>query len=104
MSGRVHEGPWSPLDPLKKYLLSGESFFSFKRIFVFPTVLPIVLPIELPIASPLCFRLCASDKVCGLCFRESLRVVLSRKDPAGTARQESAGRKALGQNANRPCQ
>ena len=49
MSGRVQEGPWSPPDPIKKYLIFRKILYFSTYIFLLPIVLPIVLPIELPI-------------------------------------------------------
>ena len=48
VSGKVQEGPRSPQDLLKKYLIS--CFSLFEHVFVLPIGLPIVLPIVLPIA------------------------------------------------------
>ena len=42
-SMKVQEGPRSPPDPLKNYLISG-NFYVFKHFFVLPIVLPIVWP------------------------------------------------------------
>ena len=49
VSGKVQEGPWSPPDPIKNYLIYQEILHFCNLYFLLPIVLPIVLPIELPI-------------------------------------------------------
>jgi hypothetical protein len=46
VSGRVHEGPWSPPDPIKKIKIPDNLIF--KSMFVLPIVLPIgpVIPLR----------------------------------------------------------
>ena len=52
MSGKVQEGPRSPLDPIKKCSFFRKILYLF-TYFLLPIVLPIVLPIELPIELPI---------------------------------------------------
>ena len=118
VSGRVQEGPRSPPDPLKKYLISLKfSYFQTYSFMAYCIAYCISRPWvscrgflwnNLHCIGPIvrsCARhstahtalqvgqhaqhyrsdstqVCASEKVCGLCFRESLRI-----GPMGNAKQ-----------------
>ena len=53
VSGRLQEAPWSPPDPIKKYLIFRKILYFSTYIFLLPIVLPIELPIVLPIELPI---------------------------------------------------